>query len=483
MGYSSVDNYVGPYRILRLINRGGQGSVYLGYDKRLHRKVAIKIYTMPSQRVARKRLLREAQLVAGIDSVKVVRIHDVIESRAHLALVMEYVPGCDLEEFLGAVRPSLASVLTIGADIAGALAVAGQRHIVHGDLKPGNILITESGRAKLSDFGISRNKGETPSRQWAAGSLSALSPEQFLGQPLDERTDLFSLGILLYRMLAGEHPFFREGVLEPHLLLSGSPRPLEELAPPEMALPTPLADLVSELLHKDPQCRPVNTRRVRQVLRAVSRDIPLAASNSLSHEARPCFRLESAEDIPPLVPADLGRAGRSRLAPGNSISARLRYRLAGFSRFAQCAMVVGVVAVAGVPLVTALTGGQTPVRFAEPTFTLSTSAYLPAEVSRRWLLHEVKSTLAEQLGPLRVIGEVGAPTPTTLNSPSVKREKLPEPEEEFQIALRCTVDLCVFELSRVHDEARYNRQGLLFPDSSLAQWRDVVRSTTQALYR
>ena len=84
---------VGPYRILRLVNRGGQGSVYLGYDKRLHRRVAIKIYTLPPARGERKRLLREAQLIASIQSPKVVQIHDVIESSEHLAMVMEYVPG------------------------------------------------------------------------------------------------------------------------------------------------------------------------------------------------------------------------------------------------------------------------------------------------------------------------------------------------------------------------------------------------------
>ena len=87
------DARVGPYRILRLINRGGQGSVYLGYDQRLQRRVAIKIYALPSRRVARKDLRREAQLVASLDSPGIVRVHDIIESPEHLALVMEYVPG------------------------------------------------------------------------------------------------------------------------------------------------------------------------------------------------------------------------------------------------------------------------------------------------------------------------------------------------------------------------------------------------------
>ena len=151
---------------------------------------------------------------------------------------MEYVPGCNLEEFLTAVRPSLASVVTVGVDIAGALALARQQHIVHGDVKAGNVLITESGRAKLTDFGISRISGAGAPRQWAAGSFSALSPEQFLGQPLDERADLFALGSLLYRMLSGEQPFFRDGGLDPDLLLKRAPRPLQEVVGAEWSCPS-----------------------------------------------------------------------------------------------------------------------------------------------------------------------------------------------------------------------------------------------------
>ena len=104
------DVRVGPYRILRLVNRGGQGSVYLGYDKRLHRRVAIKIYLLPEDRSARKRLLREAQLIASIQSPKIVQIHDVIESREHLAMVMEYVPGCHINHSFGAHTSALKSL-------------------------------------------------------------------------------------------------------------------------------------------------------------------------------------------------------------------------------------------------------------------------------------------------------------------------------------------------------------------------------------
>ena len=95
-----VGQFIGPYQILRQINRGGQGRVLLGYDPRLHRRVAIKIYSLPMDRRGKKQALAEARLIAGLDSPRIVRIFDVIVVTNHLAMVMEYVPGCDLEEVL-----------------------------------------------------------------------------------------------------------------------------------------------------------------------------------------------------------------------------------------------------------------------------------------------------------------------------------------------------------------------------------------------
>ena len=477
-----MDNYVGPYRILRLINRGGQGSVYLGYDKRLHRRVAIKIYTLPSARAERKRLQREAQLVARIQSPKVVQIHDVIESSTHLALVMEYVPGCSLEDLLAAVHPSLASVLTVGADIAGALALARQQHIVHGDVKAGNVLITTSGRAKLTDFGISRMSGEGASRHWAAGSLSALSPEQFLGQPLDERADLFALGSLLYRMLSGEHPFFLHGRLDPDFLLKRSPRPLQDVVAGDVGLPEQLAELIAELLQKDPQHRPANTRRVRQVLRAVLRSLPLSSRNSLLREAQPCFRRESPEDIPPLIPKGLGQQGRSALVPSGTRISRLRHWLKSLRWPARAAAGLAVIATIVVPLLIALHSTVTPVRFEQPITSVRPDIELPPDVSPAWLVREVKQALGEQLGVLHVVGPVGAAPRTILYSGGEPRNWREAPEQVFRMALRCVESLCVFAISREQAGDRFNEQGVLFPDMSIQQWRDIVHSTTLALY-
>ncbi len=477
-----MENYVGPYRILRLINRGGQGSVYLGYDKRLHRKVAIKIYALPPTRKARRQLLREARLVASIQSPKVVQIHDVIESSSHLALVMEYVPGCNLDEFLTAVRPSLASVLTVGADVAGALALARQRHIVHGDVKAANVLITEAGRAKLTDFGISRICGAGSSSRWAAGSLSALSPEQFLGQPLDERADLFALGSLLYRMLCGEQPFFRDGGFDSELLLKRSPRPLQDVVSAEVELPELLVEMVNALLEKDPQCRPSSTRPVRQVLHKVLRSLPMSSGNSLAREARPYFRRESPEDIPPLIPRTLGQRGRSALPPSGTRRARLWYWLKQSRWPARAAAAVALLVLATVALGIVVHNTVTPVRFALPQTSIGQDIELPQDVSRTWLVEEVKRALRGRFAHLKVLGPVGAEPRTAFYSAGEPKNWRESPEQAFQIALRCIEGLCVFAISREQAGTRFHQQGVLFPDMSFQQWQDIVHNTTLALY-
>ena len=200
---------IGPYRLIELIRRGGQGRVYLGYDDRLRRRVAIKLLSRPRSRLSRKQLVREARTVATLDSPHLVKIYDVVVVPPYLALVMEYVSGCDLEQLLTVTKLSQSSILSVASDLASALAAARRQGIVHGDLKAANVLITQDGRAKLTDFGIARDSAA--SADVGAGSPSAISPEQLRGEPLDIRADLFALGCLMYRMLSGEHPYLRDG--------------------------------------------------------------------------------------------------------------------------------------------------------------------------------------------------------------------------------------------------------------------------------
>lgn len=467
------DVRVGPYRIIRLVNRGGQGSVYLGYDKRLQRRVAIKVYPLPVQRNSRKQLLNEARIVASMHSPRIVQIHDVIESNEHIAMVMEYVPGCDLQEFLAAVRPSLASILVIVSDLAAALSVARQQRIVHGDLKASNVLIAADGRAKLTDFGIGWRFDAAE-----AGSPSALTPEHCLGHPLDERSDLFALGCLLYRMLTGIHPFFREGQLDVQMLLEKPPPALLAKIAPDLQLAPELVDLVDRLLQKSPRDRPPNPRIVRQVLRQVSRTIPLAAGNSLLSEARPCFRPESADDVPPAIPAALATQGRSvlPLKPGSS----RWFRGQRVWRRAVAMMLVAVLAVAG--FISARAPTETALHIAAPVLHLAAQADIPRDISGFWLVREVKAAVSEQLGPLRVSGPIGATPVTTISSDTARTERLEVPAERMELGLRCMELLCVFVVTRISGDQQLNGQAVLFPDMSLAQWREIIRATAGDLY-
>jgi len=477
----SLATRIGPYRILRLINRGGQGSVYLGYDGRLQRRVAIKIYPLPSRRAARRRCLREARMVAALHSPKVVQVFDLRESREHLALVMEYVPGCDLEEFLSAVRPTLHSVLAIATDIAGALAVMRQHRIVHGDLKAGNILISDSGRIKLTDFGIARDGGAISSE----GSRSAVSPEQYLGKPLDIRSDLFSLGCLLYRMLGGTHPFCRGNRLDPQLLLEGEPRPLGELVPPDLMPPPELFELVRALLKKDPAERPANTHQVRRALRQIARDVPMEAGGGLLREARPCFRRESREDIPPQIPPDLLRAGRSRLevrsVPGELASLVPWPR----GRFGQRLTAAGITLLAVGAVALVLNRWPTAVYVEEPQIRVNGAVELPGEISPSWLARETLESVRAGLGPLKPTGP-GAPLQTRiLYAPGAaaehKRDRVPA--ERLAIGLRCSEELCVYSITRERRNGGEQRQVVLFPDMPLDQWRRLMRGAVLSLYR
>jgi len=283
-------------------------------------------------------------------------------------------------------------------------------------------------------------------------------------------------------MLGGEQPFMRGGQLDTRLLLEQAPRPLEELVASELPVPGELVELISDLLQKDPEDRPANTQRVRQVLRRVSREIPLAATNSLLQEARPCFRVELADDIPPQVPGDLGREGRSRSAlSGGALTFRHRLPLLGWP--ARLAAVLGLVVAVGVPMVIALQHRETFVHIDEPLLRLSGDIDLPREVSSRWLVEEVKLALNEQLGALHFTGPVGATRSKTLYASDSGDNPPPEPEEQLQIALRCAGGLCVFAINREHAAQHDYQQGVLLPDMPISQWRDIVRDTTIGLYQ
>ena len=203
---------LGPYNVIAMIGQGGMGIVLKAHDPRLNRFVAIKVLA-PQLAVfagARKRFLREAQSVAAVGHDQIVTIHSVDEVRGFPFIVMEYVTGVSLAERIASNGPlGLRETLRIGTQIATGLAAAHARGLIHRDIKPANILLESGGKVKVTDFGLARAVGESQITHTGqiTGTPEFMSPEQARGQSLDHRSDLFSLGSVLYTMYTGRSPF------------------------------------------------------------------------------------------------------------------------------------------------------------------------------------------------------------------------------------------------------------------------------------
>ncbi|QDT14937.1 WD40 repeat domain-containing serine/threonine protein kinase [Alienimonas californiensis] len=261
---------LGDYRVLEPVGRGGMGVVWRARDRRLDRIVAIKALApqLAADPVARRRFVREARAAAAVTHPHVVTIHAVEPDGPTPFLVMEYVAGRSLKEKLDADGPlELRETLRIGAQIAAGLAAAHERGLIHRDVKPGNVLL-ENGveRVKLTDFGLARVADDVALTRTGqiAGTPQYMSPEQAEGTLIDVRSDLFSLGGVLYAMAAGRPPFRGDSTLT---VLRGvcdlSPRPLREENP---EVPPWLAALVERLLAKNPDDRGLSAAEVAALL-------------------------------------------------------------------------------------------------------------------------------------------------------------------------------------------------------------------------
>ncbi|HQU45985.1 MAG TPA: serine/threonine-protein kinase, partial [Pirellulales bacterium] len=260
---------IGPYQVRELIGRGGMGIVLRAFDAKLNRIVAVKVLApeLAAQPTARRRFLREAQAAAAVTHPHVVTIHAVDEDEWPY-LVMECIDGCSLQDKIertGTLK--LAEVLRIGTQIAEGLAAAHKQGLIHRDVKPANILL-ENGveRVKITDFGLARAADDvTITRPGeVSGTPQYMSPEQASGQRIDQRSDLFSLGCVLYAMCAGQPPFRADSMAAiVKKLCHDAPQPLREIDP---QVPEWLAATIDRLLAKDPNQRIQTAGEVAQLL-------------------------------------------------------------------------------------------------------------------------------------------------------------------------------------------------------------------------
>jgi serine/threonine protein kinase len=250
---------LGHYEVLEVLGRGGMGVVFRAFDDQLHRVVAIKVLApvlIPSA-TARQRFLREARAAAAIRDAHVVGVHEVNGDGPLPYLVMEFIAGVTLADRVKAGGPpEVREVLRIGMQMAEGLAAAHRQGVIHRDVKPGNILLEDGARhVKITDFGLARAADDAGLTQSGviAGTPLYMSPEQARGEALDHRSDLFSLGSVLYLLCTG-CPAFQAGNTMAVLkrVCDDAPPPIRELNP---EVPDWLAALVGKLLAKDPANR------------------------------------------------------------------------------------------------------------------------------------------------------------------------------------------------------------------------------------
>ena len=276
---------LGSYQILSALGAGGMGEVYRAVDRKLGRDVALKVLpaAMASQPERLARFQREARAVAALNHPHIVTIHSVEESNGVHFITMELVEGHSLDRLIPDNGLTLEKILQISSALADALAAAHEKGIVHRDLKPANVMVTPGGRVKVLDFGLAKVAGDAARAEAqlstamqtregvVMGTVPYMSPEQIAGRALDHRTDLFSLGVILYEMASGQRPFGGASSAElASAILRDTPRPLGQI---RTDLPHAFGAFVARCLQKEPRQRVQTANEARDALAALRRQL------------------------------------------------------------------------------------------------------------------------------------------------------------------------------------------------------------------
>ncbi len=286
---------IGHYEFVRKIGTGGSGVVYLANDTLLQRPVVLKLLKRgaltPEQ--MRTTQLREARLASAIDHLNVCAIYDVGEAEDEAYIVMQYIPGNSLDKVIAAGPASLQVLLSIGIQVADGLSAAHQLGIFHRDLKPANVMLTEGGLVKILDFGLARRLNLEdvefdPSRPTRApqmsptatytargGTIAYMAPEQFVTGQSSVQSDIFALGLILYELASGRHPFHRPDAPEFQSIRAvqfADPPSLRQIVP---GLPVELESVILRCLEKQPSARYSSAADVREALRTLMKTLQL----------------------------------------------------------------------------------------------------------------------------------------------------------------------------------------------------------------
>jgi len=282
-----VGSQINQYKILEKIGSGGQGTVYKALDTKLNRTVVIKVLPPElTQKTANfKRFEREAQLCSQLDHPNICTIYDFHSAEGVFYIAMQFVEGKNVRQLVAGRPLELRSALSIAIQVTDALAYAHSKNIIHRDIKAGNIMVTDSGQVKILDFGLaklledersSRNEGverhEITELGIPDGTATYAAPEQAKGERADNRSDIFSTGVLIYEMLTGIWAFQGKTVIDVrHQVLYGTPKPMADLR--KEPLPPQIQQIVDRALQKDQKNRYQKIATMRDELRAVLQQI------------------------------------------------------------------------------------------------------------------------------------------------------------------------------------------------------------------
>ena len=274
MGSDLIGKTLSHYKILEKLGEGGMGVVYLADDTRLGRRIALKLlpaeWTRSSK--ARARFLHEAQTAAALNHPNLCTIHEVDEADGQVFIAMEHIEGESLRDKIARGPMKIADVIVAGLEVGQGLAAAHALGIVHRDVKPGNVMLTSDGRAKVLDFGLALAPERTRLTMAGrtTGTVSYMSPEQSRGEAVDHRTDIWSLGVMLYEMLTGVRPFAGEheqAVIRS--IVNDEPEPPTGL---RTGIPLELERVVRKAMAKSPDERYQHVDDLLVDLRSVQRE-------------------------------------------------------------------------------------------------------------------------------------------------------------------------------------------------------------------
>jgi len=276
------------YKILDKLGEGGMGVVYLAEDTKLKRQVAIKFLPrhIAVNSEERERFKLEAQAAAALNHPNITQIYAIEESDDDMFIAMEYVDGQELKSFVGAHHNAplkMEKVIDITRQIAGGLKAAHGKNIVHRDIKSSNIMIAENGQVKIMDFGLAKLNGTSDLTKTSStlGTTAYMSPEQIRGEVVDKRSDLWSLGVVLFEMLSGGHPF--KGNYEAAIIYEILNEQPQDIRKSRSDIPDNIIELLSDLLNKDKNQRISDAAEIINRLREKPEKIsPETKDNSIA---------------------------------------------------------------------------------------------------------------------------------------------------------------------------------------------------------